>query len=172
MAVRFRSSSERAFTLRWFLRNTTFPIPGTDITLGLTFGRRLPVEEVTSLLFMVEEFVTEITHDQFSRFAPATMPFTFTLQEKTEFQAYNTGELPSGMTWEQLQNTIHGLWVYMIGGEHFLACHFDIYATQTRHVFTHIGWGNIVQANEPSPNPPGKEGQSKYSQHTTMIQNF
>ncbi len=150
-------------------RNITFTVPGTSITLVLVTGRGIPALLVTELLLAVEARVTTEVEEHSREFEPANMPFRAAADKGTEIQVYNSNEWPSGMTWGQLQTTIHGLWIYLIGGDHYFACHFDIFFAQTQHVYTHIGWGNLVQANEPDTDPPGNASRARISYQPTRL---
>ena len=132
-------------------RNTTFIIPNSQITLVLTLShRRIPALRITEVIHKVDASVTrEVERSQGSR--PAKMPYRAVVEEGVELQFYNAGQPASGMTWSQLKITVYGLWIFMIGGEHLFACHFDIFFAQTQHIFIHIGWGNLVQVMEPDP---------------------
>lgn len=151
-------------------RNTTFTVPGTDITLVLTLGRReLPEVRVTELLYICEAKCTKEVEQQSGEFRPAQLPFRAVADEGVEIQFYNSGESPNGMTWGQLQETVHGLWIYIIGGEHFFVCHFDVFFAESPHIFIHIGWGNIVQVIEPDTDLPGNASRATISYQPTPL---
>ena len=97
------------------------------------------------------------------------MPFRALGDEGVELQFYNSDESPLGMTWDQLQITVHGLWIYIVGGEHFFACHFDVFFAQSEHIFIHIGWGNLVQAMEPDTDLPGNASRATISHQPTRL---
>ena len=110
---------------------------------------------VTELLYICEAKCTKEVEQQSGESTPAKMPFRAVADEGVEIQFYNSGESPNGMTWGQLQETVHGLWIYIIGGEHFFTCHFDVFFAESPHIFIHIGWGNMVQVLEPETDLPG-----------------
>lgn len=138
-----------------FARNATFPVPGTRITLVVKLGRKIPGVRVTQLLHAVQDVVAREVEERSRGSQPARLPFTAMAEDAVEMQVYDSGELPGGMTWEQMQGAIRGLYIYLVGGEHFFACHFDIFFARTQQVFIHVGWGNIVQATEPVIDLPG-----------------
>ena len=102
--------------------------------------------------------------EQHSRGAqPVEMPYRAVADEGVELQFYNSGESSSGMTWIHLQIVVNGLWIYIVGGGHYFACHFDIFFATTPHVFEHIGYGNLVQAIEPDTDLPGNASRATIS---------
>ena len=151
------------------LRNVTFRIPGSQITLVLVTGREIPALLIAQLLYAVEEKVTEEVEEHSRESEPVKMPFKAVGDEGTEIQVHNSSEWPSGMTWGQLQTAIHGLWIYLIGGDHYFACGFDIFFAQTQHIYIHIGWGNIVQPNERNIDPPGNASRTRISYQPTRL---
>ena len=89
--------------------------------------------------------------------------------DHVEIQVYNSGEMRGGMTWNQLQGAIRGLYIYLVGGEHFSACNFDIFFARTQRVYVHVGWGNIVQATEPVFELPSSASRATTSYHPTRL---
>lgn len=145
-------------------RNTIFTIPGTHITLVLRLGpREIPAQEITDLLVVVQASVTKEVEQRSRGTQPAEMPYKAMADDGVELQFYNSGESPSGMTWFHLQIVVHGLWIFIVGGEHFFSCHFDIFFATTAHVFEHIGYGNIVQAIEPDTDLPDNASRATIS---------
>ena len=138
-----------------FARNTTFPIPGTRVTLVVKLGRSISGVRIEELLYSVQERVAQEVDERSQGSQPARLPLRVVAEDSVEIQVYNSGELPRGMTWKQVQATVHGLWIYLVGGEHFSACHFDIFFAQTPNIYIHIGWGNLVQAAGPDIDMPG-----------------
>ena len=84
---------------------------------------------------------------------PKHMPFSYSSDDGTELQIYNSGETSDGMTWGQMQTVVQGLWLYLVDGDRSESCHFDLFAAQTPSIFLHIGWGNIVEAIVPPSKP-------------------
>ena len=152
-----------------FTRNTTIPIPGTRITLVLQLGRSISGLRITELLYAVQEKVAQEVEEPSQRSQPARLPLRVVAEDSVEIQVYNSAELQRGMTWNQLQATIRGLWIYLVGGEHFSACHFDIFFAQTQNVYIHIGWGNLVQAAGPDINMPGNASRATISYQSSRL---
>ena len=103
---------------------------------------------------MVQEKVAQEVVERSQGSQPARLPLRVVGEDSVEIQVHNSGELPRGMTWVQLQGAVHGLWIYLVGGEHFFACHFDIFFAQTLNIYIHIGWGNLAQAAGPDIDMP------------------
>ena len=151
-------------------RNTVFRIPGTHITLVLELGPRgIPEQQVTDLLVAVEKNVTEQVEQRSRGAQPAEMPYRAVADEGVEIQFYNSGESRRGMTWVHLQIVVHGLWIFIVGGEHFFACHFDIFFATTPHIFEHIGYGNLVQAIAPHTDLPGNASRTTIRYQPTPL---
>ena len=100
---------------------------------------------------------------------PVEMPYRAVADEGVELQFYNSGESSSGMTWIHLQIVVNGLWIYIVGGGHYFACHFDIFFATTPHVFEHIGYGNLVQAIEPDTDLPDNASRATISYQPTPL---
>lgn len=138
-----------------FARNATFPVPGTRITLVVKLGRRISGVLITDLLHAVQVKLIQEVEERSQASQPARLPFRAVEDDGVEIQVYDSGGFPGGMTWGQLQGTVRGLWIYLVGGEQFFACHFDIFFARTQRVLIHIGWGNLVQPTEFDTNLPG-----------------
>ena len=143
--------------------NTTIPIPGTRITLVMKFGKSISALQITELLYAVQERVAQEVEDPSQGSQPARLPLRVIADDSVEIQVYNSGELRRGMTWAQVQTTVRGLWIYLVGGEHYFACHFDIFFAQTPNVYIYIGWGNLVQATRPGIDKPGNASRATIS---------
>ena len=151
-------------------RNTVFRIPGTHVTLVLKLGPRgIPEQQVTELLVAVEKSVTKEVEQRSRGAQPAEMPYRAVADEGVEIQFYNSGETPRKMTWLHLQIVVHGLWIFIVGGDQFFACHFDIFFATTPHIFEHIGYGNLVQAIGPNIDLPGNASQATTSYQPTQL---
>ena len=152
-----------------FARNATFPIPGTRVTLVLELGRSISQLQITELLYAVQQKIAQEVEERSQRSQPAKLPFRAIGEDSVEIQVYNSGELPRGMTWDQLQAAVHGLWIYLVGGEHYSACHFDIFFAQTRNIYIHIGWGNLAQAAGSDIYMPGNASRPTSSYQPTRL---
>ena len=152
-----------------FARNTTFPIPGTRVTLVVELGRSISELRITELLYVVQEQVAQEVDEHSRGSQPAKLPLRVAAEDSVEIQVYNSGELRGGMTWKQLQAAVYGLWIYLVGGEHFFACHFDIFYAQTVNIYIHIGWGNLVQAAESGIEMPGNASRATISYQPTRL---
>ena len=124
---------------------------------------------MSQLLYAIEGRVTKEVEQPSGESQPARMPFRALADDGVEAQFYNAAESTTGMTWSQLQDAVHGLWIYIIGGEHFFACHFDIFFAETDHIFIHIGWGNIVQVIEPDTDLPGNASRATITYQPTRL---
>ena len=117
----------------------------------------------------VQQTVAREVQERSQGSQPAELPFRAITDDHVEIQVYNSGEMRGGMTWKQLQGAIRGLYIYLVGGEHFSACHFDIFFARTQHVYLHVGWGNIVQTTEPVFDLPGSASRATTSYHSARL---
>ena len=152
-----------------FARNTTFLVPGTRITLVVILGRKISGVRITQLLDAVQETVAREVQERSQGSQPARLPFTAIAEDHVEIQVYDSGKMPGGMTWKQMQGAVRGLYIYLVGGEHFSACHFDIFFAQTQHVYVHVGWGNIAQATKPVIDLPGNASRATIRYQSTRL---
>lgn len=152
-----------------FARNTTFPVPGTRVTLVVELGRRISGVQITELLYAVQAKVAQEADERSQGSRPARLPLRVAAEDNVEIQVYNSGELLRGMTWDQVQAAVHGLWIYLVGGEHYFACHFDIFYAQTMNIYVHIGWGNLVQAAGSDIEMPGNAGRPTISYQSAPL---
>ncbi|KAL2042001.1 hypothetical protein N7G274_005189 [Stereocaulon virgatum] len=133
---------------RQWLSNA-FPIPNSHVTLVFKMGRPLNHAPVTALLLEASTNVKEMIKKKSGFAHPDKMPISYSSAEGAELQIYNSGETDLGMTWGGLGNVVRGLWLYLVKGERYESCHFDIFVATTTSIYIHVGWGNLVEPNAP-----------------------
>ena len=143
-----------------------FPIPNSHVTLVVELGRPLNHARVAALLLVANANVDEMIKKESVFAYPDKMPVSYGSAEGTELQIYNAGEVKGGMTWGALGNVVRGLWLYLVEGERYESCHFDIFVATTPSIYNHIGWGNLVEPYAPPsklviPHEPGNVTQRK-----------